>query len=170
MSISVIGEHQALMNALNSQRAHIFKALDGVDDEALHRGMLPSGWSCLGLVNHLALDVERFWFQAVVAGNGVVIDQMRNSSYSAWEVGTDVSTESVLDVYRRNIDRADRIIATASLDGSPSWWPTQMFGTWRVDTVREIVLHVVCETATHAGHLDAARELIDGTQHLVLTE
>jgi hypothetical protein len=32
------------------------------------------------------------------------------------------------------------------------------------------VLHVVTETATHAGHLDAARELIDGKLHLVLTE
>jgi len=35
---------------------------------------------------------------------------------------------------------------------------------------REIVLHVVTETATHAGHLDTARELIDGKLHLVLTE
>jgi hypothetical protein len=31
------------------------------------------------------------------------------------------------------------------------------------------VLHVVTETAAHSGHLDAARELIDGKQHLVLT-
>jgi hypothetical protein len=31
------------------------------------------------------------------------------------------------------------------------------------------ILHVITETATHAGHLDAARELIDGGQWLVLT-
>ena len=30
------------------------------------------------------------------------------------------------------------------------------------------MLHMIIETATHAGHLDAARELIDGHQHLVL--
>jgi hypothetical protein len=28
--------------------------------------------------------------------------------------------------------------------------------------VREVILHVITETATHAGHLDAARELLDG--------
>ncbi|WP_370544393.1 DUF664 domain-containing protein [Frondihabitans sp. VKM Ac-2883] len=32
------------------------------------------------------------------------------------------------------------------------------------------VLHVITETAAHAGHLDIARELIDGRQNLVLTE
>ena len=32
------------------------------------------------------------------------------------------------------------------------------------------VLHLISETAAHSGHLDAARELIDGKQHLVLTE
>ena len=36
--------------------------------------------------------------------------------------------------------------------------------------MREIVLHVMAETATHAGHLDAARELSDGRLWLVLTE
>jgi hypothetical protein len=40
----------------------------------------------------------------------------------------------------------------------------------RLDNLREILLHVIAETATHAGHLDAARELIDGRQWIVLTE
>jgi len=44
-----------------------------------------------------------------------------------------------------------------------------MFLPW-LDSVREILLHVITETAAHSGHLDAARELIDGKQHLVLTE
>jgi len=30
--------------------------------------------------------------------------------------------------------------------------------------VREIILHVISETACHAGHLDAVREIIDGRQ------
>jgi hypothetical protein len=33
----------------------------------------------------------------------------------------------------------------------------------------EVLLHVITETACHAGHLDAARELIDGRQWIVLT-
>jgi hypothetical protein len=36
------------------------------------------------------------------------------------------------------------------------------FSDWRLRDVREIILHVITETAVHAGHLDAARELLDG--------
>ena len=37
-----------------------------------------------------------------------------------------------------------------------------------MDNLREVVLHVITETATHAGHLDAVRELIDGRTWMVL--
>ena len=53
---------------------------------------------------------------------------------------------------------------------APSRWPEDLFGGWRLHSVREIILHVMTETAGHAGHLDAVRELIDGRQWLVLTE
>jgi hypothetical protein len=36
--------------------------------------------------------------------------------------------------------------------------------------VRAIILHVITETAIHAGHLDAAAELLDGRQWVVNTE
>ena len=42
------------------------------------------------------------------------------------------------------------------------------FGDWRMDDLREIAMHVVTETACHAGHLDTARELVDGRQWMVL--
>lgn len=62
----------------------------------------------------------------------------------------------------------DAIIAATSMDAAPAWWPEGLFGEWRLETLREIVLHVVTETATHTGHLDAARELIDGRTWLIL--
>lgn len=77
---------------------------------------------------------------------------------------------AVLDAYRREIELADAIIAATSLDSAPARWPEDLFGSWRLDDVREILLHVIAETACHAGHLDAARELIDGRQWTVLTE
>jgi hypothetical protein len=43
------------------------------------------------------------------------------------------------------------------------WW-----GDWEVPDLRFILLHVIAETACHAGHLDAGRELLDGRQWLVL--
>lgn len=57
----------------------------------------------------------------------------------------------------------------STLDAAPAWWP-EFFANSRLDSVREVVLHVITETACHAGHLDAVRELIDGKQWLDLTE
>ena len=48
------------------------------------------------------------------------------------------------------------------------WWP-DFFKNFPPRPLRKTILHVITETATHAGHLDAARELIDGGQWLVLT-
>jgi len=170
MQSATSNEYQALLRSLTSQRENIFEALQGLESDALRRQMLPSRWTCLGLVNHLSLDVERFWFQAVIAGNQMVIDDVLDSADNAWQVGIEVSAEAVLEGYRRNIELSDTVIATGSLDAEPVWWPESLFGSWRLNSVRDIMLHVITETAAHLGHLDAVRELIDGKQRLVITE
>jgi uncharacterized damage-inducible protein DinB len=162
-------ERQVLLGALNRQREHVLEAVEGLGANDLRRQVLPSAWSCIGLVNHLSLDVERFWFQAVIAGDQLAIEDVLASSDNAWNVSDREPVEEVLHRYRANIEHADGIIASRALDAAPAWWP-DFFGSWRLHSLREIVLHVVTETATHAGHLDAARELIDGKLHLVLTE
>jgi uncharacterized damage-inducible protein DinB len=151
---------------LGSSRAHVVGILDDLSDDDLRRPMLPSGWTSLGLIQHLALDVERFWFRAVIAGDQEAIASFVDAP-DAWSVGADVPSGAVFELYRDEISRSDRILATASLDAAPAWWPDH-FGTERIQSIREIVLHVLVETASHTGHLDAVRELIDGRQWLVL--
>ena len=53
-------ESTTLLFYLSAQRKHVLGILEGLDEDALRRPVLPSGWTCLGLVQHLALDVERF--------------------------------------------------------------------------------------------------------------
>lgn len=132
----------------------------------LCRPVLPSGWSCLGLVQHLALDVERFWFRAVVAGQPVELE----SGDAAWQVAADAPAETVFELYRREIEHANAVITGTALSEEPAWWPQELFGGGRPDDLRDIILHVLTETAVHAGHLDAVRELIDGRTWLVLTD
>lgn len=156
-------EITALLAHLTAQRHHVLGILDDLDEETLRRPLLPSGWSCAALVQHLALDVERFWFRGVVAGNPADL-----ATGDGWQLDPDTSAKSVLEVYRQEIDLADVIIAAATPDSAPAWWPEGMFGDWRIDTVREVILHVIVETACHAGHLDAARELVDGRQWFVM--
>ncbi len=50
-------ESKTLLAYLNAQRDHVLGILEGLDEETLGRPVLPSGWTCLGLVHHLALDV-----------------------------------------------------------------------------------------------------------------
>ncbi|HEU5045852.1 MAG TPA: DinB family protein [Nocardioidaceae bacterium] len=160
-------ETATLLAYLDSQRRHVLGILEGLDEADIRRPVLPSGWSCLALVQHLALDDERFWFRGVVAGEQEVKDQVAEG-YDAWQLALDADVGQVLDLYRREAERTNAIVEATSLDAAPAWWPEELFGGWRLDNVREVLLHVLTETSVHAGHLDAARELIDGRQWIVL--
>ncbi|MFF4274080.1 DinB family protein [Streptomyces sp. NPDC001536] len=161
-------EVRALLRALDGQRRHVLGILDGLDAQDLRRTVLPSGWHCLGLVQHLALDVERFWFRAVVAGDEEVIRGL-TSGDEAWTVAPEIPAADVLDRYRQEAEAADAVITAAPADAALAWWPHDLFGEPHLHTLRDVLLHVITETACHAGHLDAARELMDGRRWLVLT-
>ncbi len=165
----IAAESALLLGYLDTQRRHVLGTIEGLDEVTLHRAVLPSGWNCVGLLHHLALDVERFWFRAVVAAEQDVIAAQALAGVNAWDVGPDVSGAEVIALYRDEIERADAIIRGISLDAAPAWWP-DFFGEFRMNSLRKVILHVLVETAAHAGHLDATRELIDGKQWLVLTD
>jgi hypothetical protein len=158
-------ESKELLSSLDNQREHVLGILEGLPSEALRRPVLPSGWTCLGLVQHLAIDVERFWFRRVITGEEADAAEPAD----AWQVAPDLPAGAVLGLYRQEIGLANAIIAAAPPDAAPAWWPDELFGGWRLNDVREIILHVIAETACHAGHLDAVRELIDGRLWMVLT-
>ena len=160
-------ETKTLLASLDAQRRHVLGILEGLSEEDLRRPVLPSGWTCLGLVRHLALDVERFWFRGVVDGQPIDLD---GADDDVWQVGPDEPADSVFDLYRNEIEQANAIIAATPPDAAPTWWPEELFPNFRMNDLREIVLHVITETACHAGHLDAARELIDGRTWVILTE
>jgi uncharacterized damage-inducible protein DinB len=159
-------EGKALLESLADQRRHVLGILEGLSEEDLRRPVLPSGWTCLGLVHHLALDIERFWFRSVLAGEPT---ETGKDAVDAWQVGPDVPAETVLNLYRREIELADAMISATDLQTAPAWWPDDLFGSFRLNDLREIMLHVIAETACHAGHLDVVRELIDGRRWMVLT-
>jgi Protein of unknown function (DUF664) len=108
--------------------------------------------------------VEQFWFRGAVAGEPITL----TSGDEAWRVPADVPAAAILELYRDQIARADAIIAATPIDAMPKWWP-DFFANFPPRPLRSTMLHVITETATHAGHLDAARELLDGTQWVVLT-
>ena len=120
-------------------------------------------------MHHLTVDVELFWFGAVVAGDVTAIAELDRIADDGWKVPDGATADDVLAGYRRQCARSDDVVGAADLDAPPAWWPTDLFGAAHVDDVREVLVHVIAETACHAGHLDAAREMVDGRQWMVLT-
>lgn len=162
-------ERQVLLAHLDSQRGHVLGILEGLTDEQLRRPVLPSGWHCLGLVKHLALSDEHYWFRCVIAGEP--LDYFPQGPNADWQVGPEESAESVFGLYREEIRRSDEIIAATALDAPPKQ-PDPVWARWGLDfpDLRSVLAHVITETAVHAGHADAVRELIDGRQWVVLKE
>lgn len=159
-------EKQALLYCLDQQRNHVTGILDGLTEEQLRRPALPSGWSCLGMVKHLALADEHYWFRCIMAGES--LDFFPEERNSEWRVEAGEPSEDIFRLYRDEIARSNAIIQRTPIDAKPRqrdpWW-----GEWadRFTALRIVLLHVIGETATHAGHLDAAAELLDGRQWIV---
>lgn len=166
-------ERELLLSRLAAQREHILTALDGLSDDQLRFPVLPSAWSCLGLVRHLTVSDERYWFDTVMGGAALDYwppeGDSPDDTLADWRVRDDEPADQVIAEYRRAIDRSDAVIGALELDAPPriteAWWAKAGL---RFPDLRSVIVHVIVETATHAGHLDAARELLDGRQHLVL--
>lgn len=156
-----------LLQFLDQQRNHVLGILDGLPEEQLRRPVLPSGWNCLGMVKHLALADEHYWFRSIVGGEP--LDFFPPGPNAEWQVAPGESAADVFGLYRDEIERANAVIAATPLDMAPRQ-PDPLWKEWGMDfpSLRFIMLHMIKETACHAGHLDAARELIDGRQWVVV--
>lgn len=157
-------EAGTLVHYLDQQRESVLEIVDGLPDVALRRAVFPSGWTCLGLIHHLAVDDERYWFRAIAAGEPIVLPAGEDPG---WLVGPEVAAADVFGLYREEVARANAIIAATPLDAparrrDPRWLAWDWPPPGETVSLRWIILHMIEETARHAGHLDTARELLDG--------
>ncbi len=108
-----------------------------------------------------------FWFSSII--DGEALDWAPTGPCADWHVGADDTAASVIDAYNEQVVASNAVLDRAD-PGAPPRRKDPLWDTWGIDfpNVRIIVLHMIVETATHAGHLDAVAELIDSHQHLVL--
>ena len=157
-------ERAELLAHLDAERRHVLAAVDGLGEEDLTRAAAPSGWSIAQLLNHLTYDDEIFWAGAILGGDEECIGLIQDGWKAAVTSGADAVAQ--YSHWRR---RSDAVLAEVDLDASPRWWPPEeVFPFPPFKDARGCVLRLLMETATHAGHLDIARERIDGRQHLVV--
>lgn len=165
MSDEGFSERDRLEYFLDRQRSVVLAIIDGLDEGQLRAPVLPSGWTPIGLVLHLA-NAEAGWFQRVVLGTEPQtawddgIEDPPYDPYAAFTTGH--STASVIDHYQRQCAISNEILRSHELDqplegGHDLDWPDEP-----ITDLRWVALHMIEETARHAGHLDVARELLDG--------
>ncbi len=151
-------ERAELLAFLDAQRRSVLAIVEGLDEHASAQSVVPSGWTPRGLIVHLA-QAEYFWFERVMAGRaGPPSDETGEDPPSA--PGASPLGE-VIAAYRDQCARSDSVLASTSLHAAPAA-PVPADMPAEVHNVRTIVLHMIEETARHAGHLDIARELTDG--------
>jgi uncharacterized damage-inducible protein DinB len=143
------GERDTLLALLQYQRDSLIRKVTGIDEDAARQPVVGSGTTLIWLVKHMAA-AETLWIARRFAGQDAVVPD--ESVQSADTVG------SVLSGYRAASAQADAIIATASLDE-----PCRGPGGDPPVNLRWVLMHLLEETARHAGHADILRELIDGS-------
>jgi hypothetical protein len=158
------GETELWIRWLDKQRRHAIEILDGLSDADLRRTVVPSGWSPIGMIGHL-IHIENFWFRRVLKNDEAAPLELPPDIEFA--VDPAIPVDDLFTLYRREIELANANIRATPLDAEPQWWP-DYFADWRLDSLQQILLHTSTEIACHAGHMDIARELIDGRQWFVL--
>jgi hypothetical protein len=118
---------ELLLGHLAAQREHVLGILDGLTDEQLRRPLLPSGWHCLGLVSHLTVGVERYWFHCVVAG--APLGALPRGPAADWRVAPGEAAAAVLGRYRDAIRTSDTVLAAAAADAAPAQ-PDPVWREW----------------------------------------
>lgn len=160
-------ERETLTAVLHNLRAVMAWKLEGLDEAQARQPMVPSGTSLLGLVQHLTM-VELNWFRDhVTAGEHPLpeaLDRWYTAKEEAWHAGDhdvdfridpEETIATVLSRYEDAIAVADEIVAAYPLDHVPD--------VERGRSLRWVLIHMIDETARHAGHADILRELIDST-------
>ncbi len=149
-------EKESLHGFLDKQRDVVVWKLEGLSDTDLRRPMVPSGTNLLGIVKHLAA-VEYGWFCLTFGRKHEPMPFDEQNRDADLRVDPDETTQDILAFYERARTAADNVIDELDHEDTGTSWG-------RGDTVslRWVLLHMIEETARHAGHADVVRELIDG--------
>jgi hypothetical protein len=149
-------EKTSLRVSLDRHRDAVLWKLEGVGDLDLRRPMTPSGTNLLGLVKHLAA-VESAWFCQTFGRPTEPLPFDENDQNADLRVRPDETTADILTFYARARAASDQVIDELDLETTGTAW----FGD--AVSLRWVLIHMLEETARHAGHVDIIRELIDGT-------
>ncbi|HET9876049.1 MAG TPA: DinB family protein [Mycobacterium sp.] len=148
------GERETLESFLDDYRDVVVRKVSGLSDADARRRLVSSQTTVGGLVKHLRW-AEYGWFDQLLQQRA---DDNRRQHERSWEFEflPDESLATLVTEYQRQCEQSRRIAAQYPLD--------HVVAHRRLGQVslRWMYVHMIEETARHAGHLDILREQLDG--------
>ena len=148
-------EREVLEAFLDFHRGVVVRKLRGVSEADARRRLVPSETTLVGIVRHLA-GVESDWFRRRLDGQPIERLTGSGDNDESWAVSDDETVEGVITRYQWACDQSREVASRYALEDSV---PHPRLG--RV-SLRWIYVHMIEETARHAGHADILREQLDG--------
>ncbi|WP_219417501.1 DinB family protein [Pseudonocardia nigra] len=169
---SVTGERADLLETLAAHRGFLRHTVQGITDEQARQRTTASELTLGGLIKHVA-DTERGWVDFIltgpdaVGGGGDWSEEIPPEVLAEWEAKfrllPDETLAGVLAEYDEVARRTDELVRTLpDLDASQPLPEAPWFPKGARRSARRVFLHIVAETAQHAGHADIIRESLDG--------
>lgn len=156
----VTDERDGLLTYLAQQRRVLCTAAYGLTDAQARATPSASSLCIGGLIQHVAM-IERGWMDIVLQRHSGSGDEYQAN----FRLGAHDTLDDVLDLYRQVAMETEAIVAGQPDLGLPvpvprgvPWFPDDV-EAW---SLRWVLLHLIEETARHAGHADIVRESIDG--------
>jgi len=166
----VADEREGLLAFLAHQRYLARVAAHGLTDEQARATPSASQLSLGGLIKHLA-RVERNWLNTVLQRPRGDAEARLEQYMDSFVLRSDETLAGVLHEYEQAAKETESIIADIADLGQPvpvprdaPWFPPDV-KAW---SVRWVLLHLIEETARHAGHADIIRESLDGATAIPL--
>jgi uncharacterized damage-inducible protein DinB len=160
-------ERADLVETLTKHRSFLRQTIAGLSDEQASLRTTASALCLGGLIKHVTL-MEQGWVDFIERGPEAKAsaDQAALESHLAsFRMLEGESLASLLDAYDEVTCRTDTLVWTLpSLDASHPLPEAPWFESGARWSARRVLLHIVAETAQHAGHADIIRESLDGAK------
>lgn len=152
-------ERTQLVGWLDMQRAIVDWKCEGLSETDAHRSVLPASphMTIAGVVSHMRW-VEHCWFEVLLLGGAAEGPQFDDGPEDADMMVEGIPLAQLREDYERQCAVSNEITASLPLE------TVGRHSGFRADqtSLRWILLHMIEETARHAGHMDLIRELLDG--------
>jgi Protein of unknown function (DUF664) len=161
------GERADLLESLGRHRWFLRFTVRDLTDQQAAQQTTASALCLGGLIKHVALT-ERQWVSFIVDGPSAMTPPDDGGEID-WAGGFQMlegeTLAGLLDTYQQVAVRTDELLASLpDLDLSHPLPDAPWFEPGARWSARRVLLHVIAETAQHAGHADILRESLDGAK------